>query len=57
MKAYWTYDEQQAIAFKHYLEETTGQKVTVTPVAEEFRKVGDDRPVKVKWYVKVGELL
>ena len=57
MKVYWTYDEQEAKEFKRYLETTTGQKVTLTPIAEEFRRFGDDRPVKVKWYVKVGEII
>lgn len=55
-KVYWTYDEQEAKAFKRYLEEQ-GETVRLEPIAEEFRKIDDDRPVKTKWYIKVGKAL
>lgn len=32
--------------------EAQGVKVCIVPIADEFRKVGDTRPVKIKYYVQ-----
>lgn len=51
MKDYFTYDRQEAEDFKKYLE-AQGRKVRIAPIAEDFRKIGDTRPVKTKYYIK-----
>lgn len=51
MKNYFTYDPQEAEDFKKYLE-AQGHKIRIVSIAEEFRKVGDTRPVKIKYYVQ-----
>lgn len=32
--------------------EAQGVKVCIVPIADEFRKVGDTRPVKTKYYIQ-----
>lgn len=51
MKNYFTYDRQEAEDFKQYLE-AQGRKVRIVPIAEDFRKIGDNRPVKTKYYIQ-----
>lgn len=51
MKNYFTYDRQEAEDFKKYLE-AQGRKVRIVPIAEEFRKISDTRPVKTKYYIQ-----
>lgn len=51
MKNYFTYDRQEAENFKKYLE-AQGRKVKIIPIAEDFRKIGDNRPAKTKYYIQ-----
>lgn len=51
MTLYYTYDEQEAQELKQYFEKQ-GYNVVIIPIADEFRKFGDPRPVKVKYFIR-----
>ena len=53
MKILYTYNKNEADKIAKYFE-NKGETVSILPIAEEFRKVGDARPVKIKYYIKIG---
>lgn len=54
MTLYYTYDEQEAQKMKQYFEKR-GYNVIIIPIADEFRKFGDPRPVKTKYFIRIKE--
>lgn len=52
IKTWYIYDEQEARALAEHLK-SQGASVDLIPIADEFRRFGDTRPVKVKWLVVV----
>ena len=47
----YTYNKQEFEDIKKFFE-AQGVKVCIVPIADEFRKVGDTRPVKTKYYIQ-----
>ena len=47
-----TYDKAEAEAFAEYMR-SKGASIKIVPIAEEFRRYDDPRPVKIKYYIQI----
>ena len=47
-----TYDKEEAEAFAEYMR-NKGASIKIVPIAEEFRRYDDPRPVKTKYYIQI----